>query len=108
FDTLVVGAGFSESETFDAPEWAEEMKPDTICTFDPLFVVQALVAAGEGGVKYAHHASKSALNMAGKLLSLDLKERGMAVAIVHPGFMRTEMSKNVEDDQCWDSGGAVT
>ena len=39
--------------------------------------------ASEGGGNYAHHASKSALNMVGKLLSLDLRERGIAVAIVH-------------------------
>ncbi|KAK6992964.1 short-chain dehydrogenase/reductase family protein, partial [Favolaschia claudopus] len=62
----------------------------------------------EGGGNYAHHASKSALNMVGKLLSLDLKERGITVAIVHPGFMRTDMTKNVGYDQYWDSGGAIT
>lgn len=27
---------------------------------------------------------------------------------VHPGFMRTEMTKNVGFDQFWDDGGAVT
>lgn len=37
----------------------------------------------EGGGNYAHHASKSALNMVGRLLSLDLKEKGIAVGIVH-------------------------
>ncbi|KAJ7636416.1 hypothetical protein FB45DRAFT_906595 [Roridomyces roridus] len=62
----------------------------------------------EGGGNYAHHASKSALNMVGKLLSLDLAGRGITVAIVHPGFMRTDMTKNVGYDQYWDSGGAVT
>ena len=45
----------------------------------------------EGGGNYAHHASKAALNMAGKLLSLDLHEQGVIVSIVHPGFMRTSM-----------------
>lgn len=40
----------------------------------------------EGGGNYAHHASKSALNMVGKLLSLDLKEHGIAVGIVHVRF----------------------
>ena len=42
--------------------------------------------ASEGGGNYAHHASKAALNMVGKLLSLDLKERGMAVGVVHVRF----------------------
>ena len=40
----------------------------------------------EGGGNYAHHASKSALNMVGRLLSLDLKEKGIAVGIVHVGM----------------------
>ena len=61
----------------------------------------------EGGGNYGHHASKSALNMVGKLLSLDLKEKGVAVGIVHPGFMRTEMTKGVGFDKYWDDGGGM-
>lgn len=59
----------------------------------------------EGGGNYGHHASKAALNMVGKLLSLDLKENGIAVGLVHPGFMRTEMTKSVGYDKYWDAGG---
>ena len=59
----------------------------------------------EGGGNYGHHASKAALNMTGKLLSLDLKDAGVVVSIVHPGFMRTEMTKNVGFDKFWDDGG---
>lgn len=59
----------------------------------------------EGGGNYAHHASKAALNMVGKLLSLDLKDAGVVVSIVHPGFMRTEMTKGVGFDKFWDDGG---
>jgi len=62
----------------------------------------------EGGGNYGHHASKAALNMSAKLLSLDLKDRGVAVAVVHPGFMRTDMTKGVGFDKFWDEGGAVT
>lgn len=46
--------------------------------------------------------------MVGKLLSLDLKDDGVIVSIVHPGFMRTEMTKGVGFDKYWDDGGAVT
>ena len=62
----------------------------------------------EGGGNYGHHASKAALNMVGKLLSLDLKEKGVIISIVHPGFMRTEMTAGVGFDKYWDDGGAVT
>jgi NAD(P)-dependent dehydrogenase (short-subunit alcohol dehydrogenase family) len=36
--------------------------------------------------------SKAALNAAGVSLALDLKERGIAVAILHPGYVRTDMT----------------
>jgi NAD(P)-dependent dehydrogenase (short-subunit alcohol dehydrogenase family) len=36
--------------------------------------------------------SKAALNMAGKSLSIDLRREGVAVAIVHPGWVRTDMT----------------
>ena len=67
----------------------------------------ALRTESEGGGMFGHHASKAASNMVGKLLSLDLKPKGIAVGLVHPGFMRTEMTKGVGFDKFWDSGGAV-
>lgn len=67
--------------------------------------------ASEGGGNYAHHASKAALNMAGKLLSLDLASTNgggdVIISLVHPGFMRTDMTKGVGFDKYWDDGGAV-
>lgn len=41
----------------------------------------------EGGGNYAHHGSKSALNMVGKQLSFDLVKKGVAVGIVHPRYV---------------------
>jgi len=60
----------------------------------------ALRTGPEGN--YAHHASKAALNMTGKLLSYDLKDQGVVVSMVHPGFMRTEMTRGVGFDKFWD------
>lgn len=57
---------------------------------------------------YAHHASKAALNMVGRLLSFDLKDKNVIVSIVHPGFMRTEMTRGVGFDKYWDQFHAVT
>ncbi|KXT14010.1 hypothetical protein AC579_8865 [Pseudocercospora musae] len=63
----------------------------------------------EGGGMYGHYASKAALNMVGKLLSFDLKDDGIiAVGLVHPAFMRTDMTAGVGFDKFWDVGGAVT
>ncbi|KAL7621549.1 hypothetical protein AAE478_008874 [Parahypoxylon ruwenzoriense] len=134
-DVVIINAGRFTTEDFSAekgPNWEEEVAMYTISSVAPVFIVHSLAHAGgllksgskiilvsseagsitlrhekEGGGNYAHHASKAALNMAGKLLSIDLKEKGVIVSIVHPGFMRTEMTRNVGFDKHWDAGGAV-
>jgi NAD(P)-dependent dehydrogenase (short-subunit alcohol dehydrogenase family) len=45
------------------------------------------------GSHYAYRMSKAALNMAGASLAYDLRERGIAVAILHPGYVRTDMTE---------------
>lgn len=104
----------------------------TTSSIAPVFLVHALFHAGllskgskvvlvssesgsitlrhesEGGGNYAHHASKAALNMVGKLLSLDLKDAGVVISIIHPGFMRSEMTKGVGFDKFWDDGGGMS
>ncbi|MEQ8404723.1 MAG: SDR family oxidoreductase [Oceanicaulis sp.] len=45
---------------------------------------------GSGG-RYSYRASKAALNAVGKSLSVDLKEKGIVVLILHPGWVRTDM-----------------
>ncbi|WP_036900305.1 MULTISPECIES: SDR family oxidoreductase [Prochlorococcus] len=44
------------------------------------------------GGSYGYRMSKVALCMAGKSLSIDLKSRGIAVAILHPGLVSTRMT----------------
>lgn len=44
------------------------------------------------GSAYGYRMSKAAMSMAGKSLSLDLKPRGIAVAILHPGMVQTRMT----------------
>jgi NAD(P)-dependent dehydrogenase (short-subunit alcohol dehydrogenase family) len=41
--------------------------------------------------EYAYCMSKSALNMASKIIQNALKARGFKVLAIHPGWMRTEM-----------------
>jgi NAD(P)-dependent dehydrogenase (short-subunit alcohol dehydrogenase family) len=45
---------------------------------------------GSGGY-YGYRMSKVALNMAGRSLAIDLRPRGIAVAILHPGMVATRM-----------------
>lgn len=128
-DLVIISAGYFGTESFDEPDWEKQIKMYTTSAIGPVFIVQKLVKGGligrggkvilvssesgsislrhesEGGGNYGHHASKSALNMVGKLLSLDLKASGVAVGLVHPGFMRTDMTKGVGFDKFWDAGG---
>ncbi len=46
---------------------------------------------GSGGY-YGYRMSKAALNAAGMSLAVDLRPRGVAVSILHPGPVRTEMT----------------
>lgn len=131
-DLVIITAGYFGTESFDEPNFEAEVKMYKTCAVGPVFIVHALHKAGllkkgtkiilvssesgsitlrhesEGGGNYGHHASKTALNMVGKLLSLDLKDEGVAIAMVHPGFMRTEMTRSIGFDKFWDEGGAVT
>jgi NAD(P)-dependent dehydrogenase (short-subunit alcohol dehydrogenase family) len=43
------------------------------------------------GGAYGYRMSKAALNMAGKSLAVDLEPAGVAVAILHPGMVKTDM-----------------
>ena len=57
------------------------------------------------GHDYGHHMSKAAANMAGKLLSQELKASGVSVSILHPGFNRTDMTSKFL--AIWEVEGAV-
>ena len=129
----IIAAGYFATESFDSltsKDWNNQLKMYSTSAIGPVFVVHHLQAAGyfqpeqskiilitsesgsltlrhesEGGGNYGHHSSKAAENMVGRLLSLDLKEQGVAVGMVHPGFMRTEMTKSVGFDKYWDEAG---
>jgi len=48
---------------------------------------------GSGGA-YGYRMSKAALNAAGVSLAIDLRPHGVAVAILHPGYVRTDMTSH--------------
>ncbi|PHS24521.1 MAG: short-chain dehydrogenase [Methylophaga sp.] len=113
-DWLINNAGIADGIAMD------QLNEDTIASckrmfevnsLGPLLTTQALVGnLGEGskvgiitsrmgsiddndsGGSYGYRMSKSAVNAAGKSLSIDLKPKGIAVAILHPGWVRTDMT----------------
>ena len=50
------------------------------------------IADNSSGGAYGYRMSKAALNAAGVSLAIDLRPRGVAVAILHPGYVRTDMT----------------
>jgi NAD(P)-dependent dehydrogenase (short-subunit alcohol dehydrogenase family) len=60
------------------------------------------VSDNDSGGRYGYRMSKAALNAAGKSLAIDLKPKGICVAILHPGLVGTEMiggSGDITPDQ---------
>ena len=45
----------------------------------------------KGGGSYVYRSSKTALNSVVKSISVDLRSEAMAVAVLHPGWVRTDM-----------------
>ena len=50
------------------------------------------IADNDSGSSYGYRMSKAALNAAGASLAIDLAPRGITVAILHPGYVRTDMT----------------
>lgn len=60
------------------------------------------IADNTSGGSYGYRMSKAAVNIAGVSLAHDLADRGIAVGLLHPGFVRTEMTGrqgNVEPEE---------
>jgi NAD(P)-dependent dehydrogenase (short-subunit alcohol dehydrogenase family) len=63
---------------------------------------------GSGG-GYAYRASKAALNIINTSMSIDLKDRGVTSVLLHPGWVRTDMtSRNGLIDAAESAGGLIS
>ena len=112
-DILYNNAGIMLSETVDEMDFEQILQQFEVNTLGPLRVTMALlnnlhqgskvglmtsrmgsIADNSSGKKYGYRISKAGLNAAGKSLALDLHERGIAVAILHPGWVQTDMTGN--------------
>jgi NAD(P)-dependent dehydrogenase (short-subunit alcohol dehydrogenase family) len=109
-DGLIHNAGILESTSLDALDPASVRRQFEVNALAPLRLTQALLGQLHPGSKlilmtsrmgsiddnssggsYGYRMSKVALNMAGRSLAIDLRPRGIAVAILHPGLVRTRM-----------------
>ena len=44
------------------------------------------------GSHYGYRMSKAAVNMVGRSLAVDLAPKGIAVRLLHPGYVKTKMT----------------
>ncbi|SET58312.1 short chain dehydrogenase [Marinobacter segnicrescens] len=107
---LINNAGLLQDEQLGSIDFDSIRTQMEINAYAPLRVAQALVpqipeggkianitsrmgsiADNDSGGRYGYRASKAALNAFGKSLAMDLKPKGIAVAQLHPGYVKTRM-----------------
>ncbi|MEM6573026.1 MAG: SDR family oxidoreductase [Pseudomonadota bacterium] len=110
-DWLINNAGILRGDHFDSLDYDSMLEQFQVNALGPLRITRALAGNLEDGAKvgivssrvgsvedngsgnnYGYRCSKAAVNMVGKNLSHDLARRGIAVALLHPGLVATEMT----------------
>lgn len=110
-DVLLNNAGMLKPDDIDTVEYDDMVRQFEVNTLGPLRVTRALqenlsegskvaivssrvgsIGDNGSGNNYGYRTSKAAVNMVGKNLSHDLKPRGIAVALLHPGMVATDMT----------------
>ena len=110
-DLLINNAGILVwGDTLEAPRYSDIERQFQVNALGPLRVTSALrrnlakgskialitsrmgsIGDNTSGGAYGYRMSKAALNAAGKSMAEDLKAAGIAVAILHPGMVKTDM-----------------
>jgi len=118
-DRLILNAGVLHKESLgalDAAAFEHMRRQFEINALGPLRVVEALhsnlrvgskigiitsrmgsIADNGSGGYYGYRMSKAAVNAAGKSLAEDLRSRGIAVFMLHPGYVSTAMTGHSGD-----------
>ncbi len=110
-DILIHNAGILRGDRFPDIDISSLREQFEVNTLGPIRTVLALVdkmnanskvglvSSRVGSIEdnsssnnYGYRISKSALNAAGKCFSIDLKEKGISVALLHPGYVKTDMT----------------
>ena len=110
-DILINNAGILRRDSLSELDAVTIQEQFVVNSLGPLFVTQKLmhklgtgskvvivtsrmgsVTDNTSGGMYGFRMSIAAVNMAGMSLSRDLKPKGVAVALLHPGFVKTDMT----------------
>ncbi|NNC77810.1 MAG: SDR family oxidoreductase [Woeseiaceae bacterium] len=110
-DILLNNAGILRSETFGEIDYEQMLEQYKVNALGPLRVTEALatnlhpgskviiissrvgsIDDNSSGGNYGYRASKTAVNQIGTNLKHELEPRGIAVALLHPGLVATDMT----------------
>ncbi len=110
-DYLIHVAGILQSQSLDNFDLAGVEKQFLVNSIAPVLSVKAFlpylnqgakialltsrmgsIADNDSGGQYGYRMSKAALNAAGKSLAIDLKPKGYTVLLLHPGYVKTDMT----------------
>lgn len=110
-DILINNAGILRRDSFGSLDYDEMLEQYRVNALGPLRVTEALAGNLKDGAKVAivssrvgsiedngsggnwgYRASKTAVNMIGTNLMHEFKPRGIAVALLHPGLVATDMT----------------
>ena len=110
-DILVNNAGILKQDTLSGLDYGEMLEQYQVNTIGPLRITRALldnlregsrvaivtsrvgsIQDNGSGSNYGYRCSKSAANMVGMNLHPDLSPRGIAVMLLHPGYVATDMT----------------
>jgi NAD(P)-dependent dehydrogenase (short-subunit alcohol dehydrogenase family) len=111
-DELICNAGILRDEGLDDAAYDDIREQFEVNAVAPLRIVAALhrlvrrggklalitsrmgsIGDNGSGGHYGYRMSKAALNAAGMSMARDLASSGIAVAILHPGYVRTDMTE---------------
>jgi NAD(P)-dependent dehydrogenase (short-subunit alcohol dehydrogenase family) len=110
-DRVIANAGIRSVDSLDTLDLHSIRYQYEVNTLGPLRLVSSLrsalvkgskvvlvssrvgsIADNETGGNFGYRMSKAALNMVGKNLALALRDDGIAVFLLHPGFVRTNLT----------------
>ena len=110
-DLVINNAGILTRETLDQMDMEAVRWQFEVNAMGPLRICHALlpqmgpgskigivtsrmgsIADNTSGSRYGYRMSKAAVNMAGVSLAHDVRDRGISVALLHPGYVRTDMT----------------
>ncbi len=113
-DLLINNAGIFLNDTLGSLDPEEISKQFYVNALGPLMMTEALmphlqkgatvamvtslmgsIADNGSGGYYGYRMSKAALNMAGMSLSRDLQKSGITVLLLHPGYVKTDMTQHL-------------